>query len=171
LSYVPICTCPQDEDDWRSWTKVGDEVVHIELRRWADVLIIAPLSANSLAKLAHGLCDNLLMCVARAWDFSRPILASSSTPRFPPQMTHSLIQPTLQVAPAMNTAMYEHPLTSRQLTTLTDLGVHVIPPVSKRLACGDVGTGAMASPTEISTLVARALTASLNPSVGGCTSP
>ena len=45
---------------------MGDEVLHIELRRWADALVLAPLSANTLAKAAHGLCDNLLTCVVRA---------------------------------------------------------------------------------------------------------
>lgn len=50
--------------------------MHIELRKWADLLIVAPLSANSLAKAAHGLCDNLLTCILRAWDFSKPCLVS-----------------------------------------------------------------------------------------------
>jgi phosphopantothenoylcysteine decarboxylase len=54
--------------------QVGDPVMHIELRRWADVLVIAPLSANTLAKAAQGLCDNLLTCVVRAWDFGQPLL-------------------------------------------------------------------------------------------------
>jgi len=49
-------------------------VTHIELRRWADCFVIAPLSANSLAKLAGGMCDNLLTCVVRAWDFSQPLV-------------------------------------------------------------------------------------------------
>lgn len=49
-------------------------MLHIELRRWADALVIAPLSANSLAKLAGGLCDNLLTCIVRAWDFHRALL-------------------------------------------------------------------------------------------------
>jgi phosphopantothenoylcysteine decarboxylase len=62
---------PQDDDDWRGWRKVGDDVAHVELRRWADALLIAPLSANSLAKVANGLCDNLLTCIVRAWDFGR----------------------------------------------------------------------------------------------------
>ena len=57
---------------------MGDEVLHIELRRWADVIVVAPLSANSLAKLAGGLCDNLLTCVLRAWDFRRPALVRAS---------------------------------------------------------------------------------------------
>lgn len=65
-----------DEDEWRGWKQVGDPVVHIELRRWADVFVIAPLSANTLAKLANGLCDNLVTCVARAWDFNRPLVVS-----------------------------------------------------------------------------------------------
>lgn len=51
--------------------------MHIELRRWADALVIAPLSANTLAKAAGGACDNLLTCVVRAWDFSRPLLVSA----------------------------------------------------------------------------------------------
>ena len=48
--------------------------MHIELRRWADVLVIAPLSANTLAKLAQGMADSLLACVVRAWDFNKPLL-------------------------------------------------------------------------------------------------
>eukprot|EP00882_Tetradesmus_deserticola_P031716 GHRQ01035878.1.p1 GENE.GHRQ01035878.1~~GHRQ01035878.1.p1 ORF type:complete len:167 (-),score=6.84 GHRQ01035878.1:971-1471(-) len=70
-----------DEAEWHEWSKVGDPVMHIELRRWADVLIIAPLSANSLAKLANGMCDNLVTCIARAWDFTRPLLVSAGVPR------------------------------------------------------------------------------------------
>ena len=68
-----------DADEWpgrsegRRWQR-DDPVLHIELRRWADLLLIAPLDANTLAKLAHGLCDNCLTCVWRAWDPSRPIV-------------------------------------------------------------------------------------------------
>ena len=50
-----------DEDEWGVWKKKGDPVVHINLRRWADILVIAPLSANTLAKIAGGLCDNLIV--------------------------------------------------------------------------------------------------------------
>lgn len=67
-----------DEDEWHDWKAVGDPVMHIELRRWADVYVLAPLSANTLAKLANGLCDNLVTCVARAWDFQRPLLVSKT---------------------------------------------------------------------------------------------
>ncbi|CAL8465391.1 g4927 [Coccomyxa elongata] len=116
-----------NEDEWHAWKEVGDPVLHIELRRWADCLIIAPLSANTLAKIAQGFCDNLLTCVVRAWDFGKPLL----------------------VAPAMNTFMWDSPFTSSHLGTLYELGATVIPPVSKTLACGDVGNGAMASPDVI----------------------
>ena len=46
----------------QTWQKMGDDVLHIELGKWADVFVIAPLSANSLAKISNGLCDNLLVC-------------------------------------------------------------------------------------------------------------
>jgi phosphopantothenoylcysteine decarboxylase len=114
-----------DEDEWSHYHTVGhDEVVHIELRKWADALVIAPLSANTLGKVSCGLCDNLLTCVARAWfdGSGKPFL----------------------VAPAMNSAMWTHPFTANQLNALSELGIVVIPPISKILACGDIGTGAMA---------------------------
>ena len=87
-----------DEDEWpgraegRRYAR-DDDVLHIELRRWADLFVIAPLDANTLAKLACGLADNCLTCVWRAWDVSRPVL----------------------LAPAMNTLMWQHPLTARHL--------------------------------------------------------
>jgi phosphopantothenoylcysteine decarboxylase len=154
-----------DEDEWpgrghgRRYQR-GDKVVHIELRRWADALLIAPLDANTLAKLANGLADNCLTCVWRAWDRARPVV----------------------LAPAMNTLMWEHPLTSRHLRQLaTDAGVgdpppdldlidlvtwlnancpmlRVVPPQSKRLACDDVGVGAMASLEDIVAALGSVLT-------------
>ena len=143
--------CYRDEDEWPSRAtgqryQRDDPVLHIELRRWADLFLIAPLDANTLAKLANGLADNCLTCVWRAWDLARPVV----------------------LAPAMNTLMWDHPLTSRHLRQLAgdappDLDLeslvdwinvhcakrHIVPPVSKRLACGDVGVGALASTEEI----------------------
>lgn len=116
-----------DEMEWESWQTKGDDVLHIFLRNWADINIIAPLSANTLAKIANGLCDNLLTSVVRAWDFKKPII----------------------VAPAMNTLMWENPFTRKHLDTCREMGFKVVPPVSKKLACGDVGMGAMADPVEI----------------------
>lgn len=116
-----------DEDEWATWNKIGDSVLHIELRRWADIMVIAPLSANTLGKIAGGLCDNLLTCIVRAWDYNKPLF----------------------VAPAMNTFMWNNPFTERHLMSIDELGISLIPPVSKRLACGDYGNGAMAEPSLI----------------------
>lgn len=127
----------RDADEWAAWKRLGDPVLHIELRRWADVFVIAPLSADALAKLAGGICDNLLLSTARAWDYSRPLL----------------------VAPAMNTLMWEHPATREHLETLRRWGARVVPPVEKELACADVGMGALASPETIAADVAAALAA------------
>ncbi|KAG7656864.1 Flavoprotein [Arabidopsis suecica] len=133
LNFVDKPSLPQnvtlyiDEDEWSSWNKIGDPVLHIELRRWADVMIIAPLSANTLAKIAGGLCDNLLTCIVRAWDYSKPLF----------------------VAPAMNTLMWNNPFTERHLVLLDELGITLIPPIKKKLACGDYGNGAMAEPSLI----------------------
>ena len=123
-----------DEDEWR-WYKKGDPILHIELRKWADVMVVAPLSANSMGKITHGLCDNLLTSVVRAWDFQKPLV----------------------VAPAMNTMMMEHPVTSRQLDELQSWGVRICDPVSKTLACGDTGIGAMASVETIAETVKELL--------------
>ena len=131
----------------------GDAVRHIELRRWADVLLVAPLDANTMGKFANGICDNCLTCVWRAWDPAKPVI----------------------LAPAMNTHMWDHPMTRRQLRCIAaDFGAGHVPglmeddaliaqlnarakkfrivaPVTKRLACGDTGVGAMAEPAVILT--------------------
>jgi len=125
----------RDENEWSSWSKRGDPVLHIELRKWADVLILAPLDANTLAKLSNGICDNLLTSVCRAWDFKKPII----------------------FAPAMNTFMWEHPITSTQINTLKTWGYHEIPPIEKVLMCKDVGKGAMAEPDTIVNVVCDTL--------------
>ncbi len=122
LSPIPVHV---DEDEWvgEKYEK-DDPILHIELRNWADLLLIAPLSANTLAKLANGLSDNLLTSVARAWDRQKPVV----------------------ICPAMNTHMWEHPATAEHLEKLSQWypNLTIINPVSKHLACGDVGMGAMA---------------------------
>jgi phosphopantothenoylcysteine decarboxylase len=112
-----------DEDEWSSWNDRNDPVLHIELRKWADVFLITPLDANTLSKLSNGMCDNLLTCVARAWDFNKPII----------------------VCPAMNTFMYEHVITEEQLNILKSWNYKIIEPIEKLLVCGDYGKGAMAN--------------------------
>ncbi|XP_023168740.2 phosphopantothenoylcysteine decarboxylase [Drosophila hydei] len=123
---VPIL---HNRDEWLTWNKRGDPVLHIDLGKWADLLLIAPLSANSLAKIASGICDNLVLCVVRAWDLEKPLF----------------------FAPAMNTRMYDHPITREHIAKLTQWGYKEIPCISKTLMCGDTGNGAMA---EVSTIVA-----------------
>ncbi|XP_023052374.1 phosphopantothenoylcysteine decarboxylase isoform X7 [Piliocolobus tephrosceles] len=110
------------------WKSRSDPVLHIDLRRWADLLLVAPLDANTLGKVASGICDNLLTCVIRAWDRSKPLL----------------------FCPAMNTAMWEHPITAQQVDQLKAFGYVEIPCVAKKLVCGDEGLGAMA---EVGTIV------------------
>lgn len=148
----------RDADEWpgRDGGKLyqrGDEVLHIELRKWADLFLIAPLDANTLAKFAVGLCDNCLTCVWRAWDLAKPVV----------------------LAPAMNTLMWQHSFTKRHLKAIAaDTGaahipghlddqqliaqindrsktLRVVSPIVKTLACGDEGIGAMA---EVPTIVA-----------------
>ena len=118
---VPIY---RNRDEWPTKYESKSSVLHIELRNWADILIIAPLSANTLAKIANGITDNLLTSVVRAWDRSRQII----------------------LAPAMNTHMWEHPVTAENLATLARWYPHlkIIDPIHKVLECGDVGIGAMA---------------------------
>ena len=50
-----------DSQEWKDWKRISDPILHIDLRNWADVIVVAPLSANTLAKMANGLCDNLLV--------------------------------------------------------------------------------------------------------------
>lgn len=138
-----------DEDEWRvPWTR-GADILHIELRRWADLLLIAPLSANSLAKITGGMSDNLLLSVVRAWDTTGTTETTGRRKR-------------ILVAPAMNTAMWMHPITEKQIRVLEEeWGVdgpnngwfEVLSPIKKVLACGDVGDGAMMEWTDIVKMV------------------
>jgi phosphopantothenoylcysteine decarboxylase len=147
----------RDRDEWPGdGYRRGDPVLHIAFRDWAQLLVVAPLDANTLAKFALGLCDNFLTCLFRAWDYSKPVI----------------------LAPAMNTLMWQKPATARHLgQLLVDHGslpslpdgwsletapehfarhapnLILIPPQSKRLACGDIGIGAMAEITTIAEAV------------------
>jgi phosphopantothenoylcysteine decarboxylase len=151
----------RDRDEWPlTGYQTGAAVPHIEFRNWADLLVVAPLDANTLGKFALGLCDNFLTCLFRAWDFAaKPVI----------------------LAPAMNTKMWDHPATRRHLATL--LGDHastaippewtlaeadalfarlaprivLVPPQVKTLACGEVGNGAMAEVVTIAHSVRKLL--------------
>ncbi len=104
---------------------------HTELGRWADVIVVAPATAATLARLAHGLSEDALTAT---------VLASRAP---------------LVVAPAMHTEMWEHPATRRNVELLQGDGVVVVPPGEGPLAGGDVGVGRMAEPEEIVAAVER----------------
>ena len=149
-----------DEDEWAiPWTR-GAKILHIELRRWSDLMVVAPLSANTLAKVVNGLCDNLLLSTFRAWDTTsmldlRHVVAPGPAER---QGEHEDTgkederrRKKIVVALAMNTAMWVHPVTQKQMAVLEEDWniknggwIDVLRPVEKELACGDTGSGAMA---------------------------
>ena len=98
------------------------KVEHVALAKKADVIMVAPATANVIAKLAHGLADDML---------TTTILASKA-----PKI----------IAPAMNTGMYENPVTQDNLAVLKKYGMEVIAPADGYLACGDIGSGKMPEP-------------------------
>lgn len=98
-------------------------IEHIDIGKETDLFLVAPASANTIAKLAMGLADNMVTSTALAL----------------PATTKKLL------APAMNTKMLEHPATQRNLKLLQDYGYQIIQPRDAVLACGDKGSGALAS--------------------------
>ncbi len=103
-------------DEQNNWNN------HVQYAEWADVILIAPLTANTLAKMATGVCDNLLMA------------------------TYLSAKCTVMVAPAMDLDMYQHPTTKQNLKKLEAAGNKIIPAESGELASGLVGEGRMAEP-------------------------
>lgn len=115
--------------------KTHERVEHIELAQWPDAVVIAPATANIMAKMAHGLADDLLSTI---------LLATPAT---------------VWIAPGMNTRMWEHPATQANLQILLSRGVRVVGPESGELACRTSGMGRMSEPETI----LRAVVASLQP--------
>ena len=108
------------------WDEAAEAAMgHIELARWPTVVVIAPATANTLAKLAHGLADDLVSTLCLATD--APIA----------------------VAPAMNRLMWAHPATRANMDTLRGRGVLVLGPDAGDQACGEVGEGRMVEPETI----------------------
>ncbi|HAD12560.1 MAG TPA: bifunctional phosphopantothenoylcysteine decarboxylase/phosphopantothenate--cysteine ligase CoaBC [Saprospirales bacterium] len=116
LSKRPVLTEVVSEESWNN---------HVELGLWADAMVIAPASANTLAKLANGLCDNIVSAV----------YLSARCPVY--------------VAPAMDVDMWKHPATQSNIRRLQSFGVHVIPVGHGELASGLIGDGRMAEPEDI----------------------
>ena len=117
LSENPVFSDLMSDD--KSWNN------HVSMAEWADCFIIAPLTANTLAKMANGICDNLLMSV------------------------YFSMKGATIVAPAMDLDMYQHPTVFRNLELIEKDGVRVIPAEFGELASGLVGTGRMAEPEKI----------------------
>lgn len=112
-----------------TWTQ------HIELGLWADLFIVAPATAQTIAKLAHGFCDNMLTAVALA-------------ARCP-----------MLICPAMDHDMYVHPATQRNLKIVSEYGYHIMPPEHGELASGLIGTGRLPDPTSIVDQIAKTIAA------------
>ncbi|KAE9976040.1 hypothetical protein BLS_002285 [Venturia inaequalis] len=201
-----------NDDEWEvPWVR-GNKILHIELRRWADIMVVAPLSANTLAKVVGGMSDNLLLSTMRAWDVfgnydarhtvefrgkklffgnrspdlskllggddivikddadvekkgkNKDLAAqmekvtigeSSDTKKKEAAKTYG--RKRILVAPSMNPAMWDHPITKEHIDVLqtkwgvgTENGwIEVLGPIHKTVACGDSGTGAMMEATDI----------------------
>jgi phosphopantothenoylcysteine synthetase/decarboxylase len=105
----------------------GRWMEHIELNRWADRSVICPATANRLNKMAAGVADDLMGNLWLTHDFAKPLF----------------------VVPAMNTKMWQHPITQASVTKLQALGVRMLNPASGNLACGDVGDGRLMEPEDI----------------------
>lgn len=121
LSKKPVYTdFYNDNGTWNS---------HVEMALWADVMIVAPCTANTLAKMVHGMCDNLVIAT----------YMSAKCPVF--------------IAPAMDLDMYVHPSTKQNLELAEDFGHIVIPAESGELASGLIGQGRMAEPETIAKMI------------------
>ncbi|PKR81563.1 bifunctional phosphopantothenoylcysteine decarboxylase/phosphopantothenate--cysteine ligase CoaBC [Brumimicrobium salinarum] len=126
ISPLTVATLSQNPAYLTFWNKDnGEWTNHVDLGAWGDVMLIAPLTANSLAKLSNGFCDNLLTAT----------YLSAKCPVF--------------VAPAMDLDMYAHPTTSQNLDQLRKQGVNIIPAETGFLASGLTGQGRMAEPETI----------------------
>ncbi len=118
------------------------EMGHIQLSRAADLLVVAPATANILAKMAGGLADDLASTVLLATD--KPVL----------------------VAPAMNVRMWLHPATRANMATLKQRGVHVVEPTEGAMACNEFGPGRLAEPPEIVAAIEALLAPAAKPLAG-----
>ena len=127
------------------WTVAGNwHAGHVSLTEAADLMIVAPATANIIGKTASGIADDLVSTMALAAAGACPIL----------------------LAPAMNSRMWSAPVVQENMAKLTARGVHVVGPTEGRLACGATGPGRMAEPAEIMQAAAELLSAACGKSAG-----
>ena len=109
------------------WTGIGEfNIEHVNLTDWADIVAVVPATANTIGKMANGICDDLLSSILCAC-WQKPIL----------------------IAPAMNTNMWTNPAVRQNIKTLTGRGIELIGPEKGRLACGTEGIGRLSEPQDI----------------------
>ncbi|MBK2295642.1 bifunctional phosphopantothenoylcysteine decarboxylase/phosphopantothenate--cysteine ligase CoaBC [Francisella philomiragia] len=116
--------CNVYTDESLNMSEYSQSMAHINLSRWADKIFIVPASANTIAKLAHGLADDLL---------SQTILANEDNSK-------------VYIAPAMNVNMWQNQLTQMNITKLQNIGFNLIAPDQGIQACGDIGSGRLHEP-------------------------
>ncbi len=171
LTFSALSDRPARVDLWAA--PGGDPIPHVRMAAAADLVIVAPLSANTLAKLALGLADNLLTATLLA----TPISASNPHPSTPPhELTRGSAQDAVGslvdegvpwvLAPAMESHMWANPLTQAHAEALRARGAVVVGPGVGRLASGAQGAGRMAEPAEILAAARRAL--ARGGALGGC---
>ena len=137
LTFTTLSGEPVYDSLWLNRAGVDSNITHINLSREADAMLIAPCTANVMAKIAHGMSDDLLSNLVLARDRGACPLA---------------------IAPAMNVQMWDNPATQRNLAQITQDGIHVFGPAHGDQACGEIGAGRMLEPTEIVSLLPKLFT-------------
>lgn len=137
LTLATLSGEPVYDSLWDNRSGTDSNIAHINLSREADAMLIAPCTANVMAKIAHGISDDLLTNLVLARDPAKCPLA---------------------IAPAMNVQMWGNPATQRNLAQIRTDGIHIFGPANGEQACGEIGDGRMIEPTEILSLLPRLFT-------------
>ena len=137
LTFTTLSGEPVYDSLWLNRAGVDSNITHINLSREADAMLIAPCTANVMAKIAHGMSDDLLSNLVLARERGACPLA---------------------IAPAMNVQMWDNLATQRNLAQITQDGIHVFGPAHGDQACGEIGAGRMLEPTEIVSLLPKLFT-------------
>ena len=140
VTFRALTGAPAAVDQWSDLAESGE---HIALAQFAELMVVAPATAHNLAQVAAGLCGDLVTTT----------LAAARCP--------------VLFAPAMNTRMWENPLTQGNVARLQELGYHFVMPEEGRLACGEVGAGRMAEPETIRAAILRVLGVTLDGPLAG----
>ena len=137
LTFTTLSGEPVYDSLWLNRAGADSNIAHINLSREADAMLIAPCTANVMAKIAHGMSDDLLSNLVLARERGACPLA---------------------IAPAMNVQMWDNPATQRNLAQIIQDGIHVFGPAHGEQACGEIGAGRMLEPAEIVSLLPKLFT-------------